>query len=274
MQQLIKSIATGLLALGSLSAHATAIDLTTAGATGTDGTVRYTQTVDQPTGTGFIDTFVQLQNNGTEQAYNTTVNGVYNNGSPDNFNHQIQVGDVGFIDMNGSTPGGQVMRFFLDLNESSGQDNPLLNLDEVQIFVSSLANQSIEPALAQGQLVPFSGNAQLVYQLDAGGVDDTVRLNYDLNKGGSGKGDMFMDVPLDLFQAAFASGGAFYDTVAEQNNAYIYLYSRFSNADAGFEEWTYKAGSPLTPPGQVPEPFTTVLLVIGLLGMCAVRRRI
>jgi len=271
MQHLIKSMAAGLLALGSLGAHATVIDLTTAGATGTDGTVRYTQTVDQPTGTGFIDPFVQLQNNGTEQAYNTTANGVYDNGSSSNFNRQIQVSPVGFIDTNGSTPGGQVMRFFLDLNESSGQDKPLLNLDEVQVFVSSQANQSIEPALAQGQLVPFSGNAQLVYQLDAGGVDDTVLLNYDLNGGGSGKGDMFMDVPLDLFQTAFASGG--YDTTAEQNNAYIYLYSRFSSADAGFEEWTYKAGSPLTPPGQVPEPFTTVLLVIGLLGMCAVRRR-
>lgn len=268
MKQLIKQMAAaGLLALGAFSAYAAEIDLrTVVGTSGNDGTVVFTTVMEQPAGTGFIDPFVQVQHGGTEQAYNTTENNVYDNGSANNFNREIQVKQVGFIDTNGNAPGGQVMRFFLDLNESANTGD--LDLDEIQLFISTDANQNIDPPLAQGQVVPLA-NSTLVYQMDAGG-DDKVLLNYNLNGGGSGKGDMYMDVPFALFQAAFLAGGALYDTVAEQNNAYIYLYSRFSSADAGFEEWTYKVGSPV---GQVPEPLTIGLLGIGLLGMSAVRRR-
>lgn len=256
-------------------AQAAIIDITAAlGASGTDGKATYTAVVEQPTGTGFIDPFVQVQHRGVEQAYNTTVNNVYDNGGSDNFNHEVSVQDIGVIDTNGPAAGGLVMRFFLDINETAatnGNGDPVLNLAEVQLFISTVKNQNIDSPLAQGQLVNLS-NAFLVYQLDEGNADHTVVLNYNLNGGGSGKGDMTLDIPFELLSNTFAAGGAAFDTDAERNAAYIYLYSRFTNADAGFEEWTFVRGDPI-PTNNVPEPAIALLMGLGMLVMSRARRR-
>lgn len=270
-----KLLAAVVVACGFCNVHAAVIDLSSAlGTSGTDGKAIYTAVVAQPTGTGFIDPFVQLQNRGEQQAYNTTENGVYDNGAPDNFNHELTVLQIGLVDINGPMPGGLALRFFLDINETAAENNngdPILNLTEVQIFISTVSNQAVATPLAQGALVPLS-NAYLVYQLDAGGADHTVKLDYSLNGGGSGKGDMTLDVPYELLSDAFATAGATFDTESERNAAYVYLYSRFSNADAGFEEWTFVRGDPL-PPNDVPEPAIILLMAAGAFGLSRAPRR-
>lgn len=273
-------------AMTCFSAQAATVDLTTANSSGTIKGATFTQVAPQPAGSGVLGSFVQVATNDpVEQAYNTTVNNVYDNGSSDTFNHEITVGEIGFIDINGATPGGEVMRFLLDISQADSQQNDnksLLNLDEVQIYLSRDPNQSLEPALAFGQTIPFT-NSTLLYQMDLPD-DNVVILDADLNPG-SGIGDMFLDIPLSAFITAFGAGG--YTTAAERNGAFIYLYSRFGSGanenTGGFEEWAAIRGAPLEPPcdpriedcgGQeVPEPDTLVLLGIGLAAAGALSRR-
>ena len=90
----------------------------------------------------------------------------------------------------------------------------------------------------------------LVYRMDAG-VDSSVQLLYGLHPG-SGDSDMRLLVLSSLF-----TGGP-----------YVYLYSKFTDADAGgFEEW---ALNPVTStPTQVPEPSVLALMLLAGLRCAA-----
>lgn len=271
--------------VASFSVQAGTLDLTLGG-TGTIGAATFSTNTQQPTGTGVIDPFVQLggANPPIKQAYNTTVNNVYDNTSPDNWNHAIRVGNIGFIDLGG---GVTVMRFLLDINQTDSGTNSLLTLDEVQLFISLTPNQSIEPSLGTFDVLGLADSA-LVYQMDADPEDNAVLMEYSLNSG-SGTGDIYMDIPLSAFESAFTALGL--ASAMDKNNAFIYLYSRvgegYPNND-GFEEWAAFTGQPLvdtecprenpppecvTPPLEIPEPASMAILGAGLIGMAIARRR-
>lgn len=278
---LLSALLWGGLSLAAGSAQATVLNLTEANSSGTILSATYTQVPTQPTGSGYIDPFVRIGAAGMNvvQGYNTTANNIYQNGMDDTFNHEVTVGDIGLIDTNGSADGGLVMRFLLDINQTGA--NPLLSLNEFQLYISSTANQSLNPTLALYQTIPLG---TLVYQMDGGGVDSRVELDYS-NNSGSGSGDMIVDIPFELLNAAFFAGG--FDTALEQNAAFIYLYSRFGETDGmenndGFEEWTALAGQglpPPCPPGEdcgpqgVPEPGSLSLLALGLIGAAVASKR-
>jgi hypothetical protein len=168
------------------------LDLTTEDAEGTINGAIYRQTDSQPTGTGFIDSFVQIQPQGNEEtseAYNTTVNNVLDNGMTNNFNHSIFVGDVPVVDI-----GGTLYReFLLDVNENRGQGNEFISLDEVQIFIGGTANSNVD-TFTMGVL---DHDGTLVYRMDEG-MDNWVALDFSLGSG-SGSGDMFLYVLDSLF---------------------------------------------------------------------------
>lgn len=293
--------AAALAATGAAHA-AVALDLTTAGASGTitsaGVTATYTQVEPQPTGSGFIDPFVRVgmpgggPGNAIMEAYNTTAN-VLNNSNDDTFNHEITVGEVGFTTVGAGASAQSVMRFILDINQVNSASGRLLNLDDVQIFISTVPNQAVTTFDGSGLLQLAS--SQLVYRQDNGAgslnqtgnpvsgsadTDRIVTLNYSLNHG-SGSGDMLLDIPRGAFDAAFASMGM--GTDAARNGAYVYLYSKFGsganeNTD-GFEEWAHTGtGSPIcsTPsctgsgPG-VPEPGSVALMLLALAALRLVR---
>lgn len=276
LKTLMASAVAALALTAGGAAQATTINLTSKGATDTIGGATYTQVDAQPTGSGIIDSFVRIRDNQpTVQGYNTTVSGTYQNDGTNTFNHQITVGEVGFLEINGQT----VMRFLLDINQTAS--DPFLLLSEVQIFLTSSPNQSNEDPLNLFELAHLA-NSFLVYQMDAGQTDNGALLNYKLNMG-SGSGDMILDIPVSMFTSAWASLGL--TTDAQKNSAFIYLYSKFEGNNDGYEEWTHYQGNPFgqppcvpTPeipctPNFIPEPNSLLLFGLGLLGSAIVVRR-
>ncbi len=242
------------VALGAPLSHALPLDLTTAGASGYINDAFFQQIAPKATGTGVINSFVQVgANTNVTQAYNTTVNGVLNNGSSDVFNHALLLSDVPVVNLGGKN----YRQFFLDINQNSA--HPLLSLDEIQIFQSSAANQSVT-TFSSGILNLASSN--LVYQLDALG-DTYIKMDYSLNHG-SGSGDMFAYI---------------LDSKFTSSDPYVYLYSKFGQNyanNAGFEEWaTLKKKTDGGGGGTsvVPEPATMALFAPALLGMIVRRKK-
>ena len=86
----LKGLTTLALSVTTLgTACADVLNLTSAGADGVLNEAYFVQIDPQSTGTGVIDSFVEISGAGNAditEAYNTTVNDVLQNGSADNFN--------------------------------------------------------------------------------------------------------------------------------------------------------------------------------------------
>lgn len=237
------------IALAVSSTNAAMVDLTEAGSSGTINGAVYQQFTVQPTGTGYIDSFVRVQSNGgVQHGYNTDHRPLEldENNSP-NFTRSLLLSEVPVVTFNG----GNYREFLLDVNESASKSE--ITLDQVQIFLG-----------AAGDLVGHPNLGTLVYDMDAGS-DSRVALDYNTSSGGSGKGDMLLLVP----DASFATS----------TNSFVYLYSRFSDHDAGFEEWAVAvpggggAGGGFLPGPIIPEPAGVSLLLLGGLALCGRRNR-
>ncbi len=239
---------------GVSAASADVVNLTSAFTSGAINGAIYSTDSAHAAGTGFIDSFVRIQRNGTESGYNTSVPSQMfgRDEVAGNFTHDITLGGVAQV----SSGGVAYYQFLLDINEPSGGNGAFLTLDDVQIYTSATAHTEYKMNLAELGI--------LRYSMDMGG-DSRVELNYDLNPqlqgpgGGSGTGDMAMLVPVSFF------GGAGPDT-------YVYLYSHFGDpwhSGDGFEEWWTPAVIPLPP---AVWPATAVLGV--LAGFSLARRRV
>lgn len=201
------------------------LDLTTHGSSGVIEGAIFRQFDAQPTGTGFIDSFVRLQALGAgaqvEQGFNTDARPLQfdENKSPQ-FTRSLKLSDIPEVNI-----GGVLYReFLLDINQKASQ--PYLSLEALRLYVGTAGN--LTGMNSAGQLAGLSA----VFDLD-NSADHWLKLNARLNQG-SGKGDVLVYVPSSYF--------------GTDPSAFVYLYSRFGDhfmGDAGFEEWAVSKG-PLT----------------------------
>jgi hypothetical protein len=205
------------------------VDLTMSGAQGSIGGVTYQQGDVQPAGSGVIDAFLRIHGlggAGQEQGYNTDSRPLQfdENQSP-TFTRSIQLGDVPVVTINGVN----YRAFILDINQKSSQ--PLLSLDQLQIFVANGGNLTGYDTAAR----QFPG-ATLLYDMNPGGGNTNwVKLNAGLSSG-IGSSDMVLLVP----QSVFAS---------TPGNPNVYLFSRFGDnfgANGGFEQWAVRTNAALS----------------------------
>ena len=185
--------------------------------------------------------FLRIQKTGSEHGYNTSANNVMDNKS------DAHTSDLLLSTLNQVTIGGeQYLAFLLDINESGTAED--ITLENLKVFSSSNAGLSFQTIGA----LAADASTSLIYEMDDPlGIDHSVKIAGH----SSGVSDMGLFIPLSSFN---------------NSDEYIILYSSFSSAESGFEEWSRGAGSgPLDDPGPpadvIPEPSSGVL---GLLGSC------
>ena len=246
--------------LVAVSAQATVtvnqLDLTT-DATGTDtGTINgaiFTVTFQQPTGTGVIDPFLRVQNQGTEQGYNTS-GGTPFDDKAGIFTHDLLYSSLQHcaVTINGT----QYYQFLLDVNEPASAK--LITLDNLQIYTSATGSQTTTNVSSLGTPV---------YSLDTvnakgtGGTDNSVLIDA-LRNHGSGSGDVLISVPVSNFAGTLSTD-------------YVYLYALFGAADVmasgGFEEFAVVCN--VTPVPELSSFFPIVGLMAAVFATTFLRKR-
>lgn len=241
------------------------------------GTVVFGRDSTQPAGTGVFNPFLRLDVKGNrtdEQGYNTsatitegprnnqTTRKILDNMSPENWTHDVLISDLQL------TTDGKYYEFKLDINEP-GNAMSLLSLDGLKLYSTASPSQNTEVLDGAGN-IKDGGNGLVgtkLWDMDSG-ADRSVLLDARVSGGpGSGIADMIMLVDRNVVDLKKGAG-----------ENYFVLWSRFgleqaantgsTDADAGFEEWSYRqrSGRPPDEPGPpgVPTPGTAALAVLAL----------
>jgi hypothetical protein len=245
-------VATGFFFAGA-TAQATLVDLTTGpDASGEIDGALFFATQQQPFGTGLIDPFLRIDEKApTEQGYNTDGGFPFDDKSPHNFQHSLYLPDLTATLFNGIP----YLVFELDSNQAGNSYTMHdITMTSLQIFTTSDPAQTTESFT--GGILALN-NATLIYNLDANG-NNSVKMTAL----GSGKANMFMYIPVSLFQNI------------PLDQQYLVLYSAFSNPVAetgGFQEWIFIPGTQAIP--EMGTLFPVIGLLVAVLSTRVLRRR-
>ena len=242
-------IAAAELALLPDVAKAQVVDLTGGpNASGSINGALFFATDQQPAGTGFIDSFLRVQNKRFEHGYNTDGGFPLDDKNPHNFQHSIQLAGLAQFNLNGI----EYYKFMLDSNQN-GPSAHQFSLDRLQLYTSNNPGQTT---------TTFSTDSNSLRTLPLGHLAYTMNNNdgtggyVAMTATGSGIFDAIMYVPVSDFN---------------QSDKYVYLYMAGGDhirATSGFEEWAAATAT-------LPEPGIGALMLGGLgllLGFRCVRR--
>ena len=230
--------------------------------TGSINGALFTTNVQQPTGSGVINSFVRIaDNSGQTEGYNTDGRPLqYDENNSATFTHALNVADLQSITISGVS----YYQFLLDINQNNSHyPDMLLSLNELQVFLGNAPGLLGATKNANG-LLSFGANATLVYDMD--GADDAnpatssrIDMNYDFNSG-SGSGDIYAYIPTSLFTGP---------------NKWVYLYSQFGDQpfpnNDGYEEWAAITGPNSVVP--IPAAVWGGMALAGFVGASKVHRR-
>jgi len=243
-------VAAGMFAIASL-AQATVVDLINndqGSFTNQYGTTVIQFTQPQPTGTGYIDPFLRVQANGTEQGYNTS------GGTPLDDKGGPWTHDITFSDLQTTavTLNGTVYyKILVDLNEPNGAKSTI-DLTNLQFYTSASGSKTT---------TDLSQLGTLRYSMDTAGNDNTVQFDAGRNHG-SGSGDAYLYIPASAFAGT-------------NPNDFVYMYVNFGSADmttaGGFEEFTLVRN--LAPVPEMSAFFPIVGLLVAVGSTSILRRR-
>ena len=196
---------------------------------GTNGMI-FTTAGAESTGTGVFPAFVELNspaNSSTESGYNPANPPIDNTGSSAVFNHPIQVKNLDVETINNQ----QYYVFRLDANEPNDAKDAAgtLVLNSLKLFYDSTGT-------ATPDVNGLPTGATLLYDMD-GGLNGDISITLTDWSSGSGHGDYIVSIPVSAHL---------------DPNTYIYLYSSFSDATGGFEEWALGPNAPPPPPPPTP----------------------
>lgn len=247
-------IAAGMLVSVS-AAQAIVVDLehNDSGTAGGPTPALFTESFQQPTGTGVIQPFLRIQADGQEQGYNTS-GGTPFDDKAGPFTHDVKYSDLlacGSVNINGTA----YYQILLDVNEPGGAKS-IITLDQLKIFTSQIGSQTTTNVMSLGTLR---------YDLDASG-DSQVIIDASRNHG-SGSGDVNIYIPVSDFAGTAPSD-------------YVYLYALFGQADTkpnpdgsqgGFEEFALVCN--VTPVPEMSALFPIVGLMVAVGSTHVLRRR-
>ncbi len=199
------------------AAAATTIDLTTSGASVTDGQgVIWSDGAAEAGGTGVFGPFLREQADDVETAFNTDATPVPLDGKVGSWTHSLKFSSLTPVTVGETT----YYSFRLDANELSAAPEYLLGLDGLKVFSAA------DPAIPDYDTLVSSGH--LWYAMDP---EQDVHINTSLHPG-SGAVDITVLIPTSYFSDV-ASGD------------YFYLYASFGHSvgdglssSDGFEEWS------------------------------------
>jgi hypothetical protein len=188
-------------------------------------------------GTGQFGTFLQTQDDPSEEGYNTDGVSEFDTGSSPQFNKAILLSEIPTVaceSLDGSeTATGLCWELFADINDSNANDLAAaqIQLTELEIWLTDDAEITGYDQGGTG----FGTDADLVYDFEG------IILINDVNQG-SGRGDMRYLIPVDGFDlpgdCSFGSSAC---------TTYFVVYTEWGDpgdgdykSDSGFEEWKVK----------------------------------
>ena len=190
-------------------------------------------------GTGTFGTFLQTQDNPSEEGYNTDGTREFDTGSSPTFNHSILVSKIPTVpceSLDGlTTTAGLCWELFADINDSNAKDPSAAQIQLTDLEVWFTGDKNIT-GYDQGG-TGFGSNADLAYDFSG-----NVLIN-DVNQG-SGRGDLRYLIPIDGLSTPVPADCGF---GSQSCATYFVLYTAWGDtddgsyrSDSGFEEWKVK----------------------------------